>query len=130
MPSLLVWIFWGSMRLGFARGGWTCEGFGPFGAGSRRRRISLESSSDSTSEISPSDGSLSRSLSLTSSIRACDIMFAFFVLWRREGEVSWSWWGRLDGGVEIVKLDVEILTCGQIEGAHVMWKGLKRRKRN
>ena len=40
-------------------------------------RISRSSKSEPKSEMSPSEGSLSTSLSLTSSIRACDIFMVF-----------------------------------------------------
>ena len=50
-------------------GGGTWEGFGP-DAGVRALRISRSSKSEPRSSMSPSEGSLSRSLSLTSSMRA------------------------------------------------------------
>ena len=54
-------------------GGGFCEGRGPV-AGVRALRISRSSKSEPRSSMSPSEGSLSRSLSLTSSMRACDIV--------------------------------------------------------
>lgn len=61
-----------------ALGGVTCDGREPVG-GARWRRTSRSSRSESRSEMSPSAGSLSSSLSLTSSIRACDIMIVLEV---------------------------------------------------
>lgn len=55
---------------GAGLGGGTCEGRGPLLC----RITSFSSRSESRSEMSPSAGSLSRSLSLTSSMRACDIV--------------------------------------------------------
>ena len=46
-------------------------------AGVRALRISRSSKSEPRSSMSPSEGSLSRSLSLTSSMRACDIVMLY-----------------------------------------------------
>ncbi len=67
VPSGAVWILGFAEEEGFTRDGAAC-GFGT--ADGRARRISRSSKSSSTSEISPSEGSLSD----TSSMRACDIV--------------------------------------------------------
>lgn len=100
MPSLEVWncgvlveagIFAGFMREEAGCGGETSEGRGPV-VGPRCLRMSRSSKSSSRSSMSPSDGSLAGSLSLTSSIRACDIVCFSRELWSAEGGV---------GGVEV-----------------------------
>lgn len=63
----------GFIREADAFGGGTSEGRGLV-AGIRCRSTSRSSRSESRSEMSPSEGSLSRSLSLTSSILAWDIV--------------------------------------------------------
>lgn len=70
----------GFIREEAAFGGGISEGRGLV-AGIRWRRTSRSSRSESRSEMLPSAGSLSRSLSLTSSMRAWDIVFV--VGWRR-----------------------------------------------
>lgn len=69
-------------------GGLTCDGRGRV-AGVRALRISRSSKSSSRSSMSPSDGSLSKSLSLTSSIRACDMVIV--VLELEDGGAWWGW---------------------------------------
>lgn len=83
MPSAAVWIcelgFWGVVE-GILAGLMREEVGLETGFGAERcLRISRSSKSEATSEISPSEGSLSRSLSSTSSIRACDIVIVVFL---------------------------------------------------
>lgn len=68
----------GFMKVEEGLGGGTWEGRGPV-AGVRALRISRSSKSEPRSSMSPSEGSLSRSLSLTSSMRAWDIVVAVLV---------------------------------------------------
>ena len=73
------------MKVEEGLGAGTWEGRGPV-AGVRALRISRSSKSEPRSSMSPSEGSLSRSLSLTSSMRACDIVVVV-------RELDERWWG-------------------------------------
>lgn len=100
----------GSIKVEEGLGGGTWEGLEPE-AGVRALRISRSSKSEPRSSMSPSEGSLSKSLSLTSSMRACDIVVIVRVLEER-------WWGV--GGVWIFEVQIKLKRTERIWVRHVM----------